>query len=219
MGVIVRAAAARSVLLVEAAVELPQPSPLLGPGDDRIRIDCPHGSGVAYEIIVDLAVGAAGGMDITVSGMPEGMLVVHHIVFEPPVGGEPPGIDDMLYPALLNRNAIGCTGIIRVVAGDIRVTGCRADPVACVRVIRVVRGLRTVLRDRERPQTGTVRAELPDIPDHRDGDQRFSADVSGARRSDKVIPARSGSRTGIAVALEVPVTAAVVGVELPVIPR
>jgi hypothetical protein len=83
-------------------------------------------------------------MNVAVSRGPERRLIVHDVVFEPAVGREAPGADEVLDPALLNGNRVRRVGVERIIAGDV-FAGRGADSVAGVRLVGIRAGLCSIL--------------------------------------------------------------------------
>src|SRR5207253_1824127 len=97
----------------------------------------------------------AGRVDVAVRVVPDARLVVQHVIADAAGPGCPPGGDEMLHPAALERDIGGRVGVVRVVAGDEAAAG--ADAVAGVGEIRpIVAGLRAVLGNREAGQLAAV---------------------------------------------------------------
>ncbi len=205
-----------AVLLVEAAVEVAAPAPLLGSDHERGRIDGFDPGREVDRLVADLVHRGAGGPDVAVGGMPDARLVVEDVVAEAAgrVGAPPP--DQVLDPRLLKRRARRDVGVVGIVAGH--ELAVRAHAVAGIgEPLPVAAGLRAVLRDRKAGELVAIRRNLGDPFDGRDGQHRGGA--GGARVGDEGVAALAGRGAAVGDALVVPVVAAVVRVQLPVVAR
>src|SRR5262249_54014526 len=101
-------------------------------------------------------------------------------------------------------------------AAHIRVAGGGQDAVAGIREpLPVIAGLGAILLDGETGQFGSVGSQFSNPANDGKGNHRLGA--GGASVGGEGVAALAGNGTGVADALEVPVVAGVIGVELPVV--
>src|ERR1700716_1472827 len=108
-----------SILLIEAAEEVPAPPPLLGPRHERRGIDRFDLAPVVENSVLDIVHGRTRRTDIAVRRVPEARLVVGNVGTETAVRVRAPPADEMLYPSLLKERIGRHVGVVRIVAGNI----------------------------------------------------------------------------------------------------
>ncbi len=205
-----------AVLLVVAAVEVAAPAPFLGTDDESCRIDGLDLLREVDRLVADLAHRRRRGPDVAMRGVPDARLVVEDVVAQAAVRVRAPATDQVLDPALLQERCRGDVGVVRIVAGHELTVG--ADAVTGIgKPLPVGPGLRAVLGDREAGELGPIGADLGDPFDHRH--RQHGLGIGRPRVGDEGIAALAGRRARLGDALVVPVVAAVVGVQLPVVAR
>src|SRR5438874_1450156 len=88
-------------LLVVATVKISGPAPFLGTKDDGIGIDGFDLRGVIDDFVTNFIHRRAGGMNVSMCGLPEAWLIIENVVAETAIRRCVPGVGQMLHPALL----------------------------------------------------------------------------------------------------------------------
>ncbi len=205
-----------SVLLVVSAVEVPAPAPLLRTDDQRRRIDRLDHRPEFDHPIPDPVQRHSSRADVAMGRVPQAGLVVENVVPQPAVRVRVPPVDQVLDPALLECGRRPYVGVVRIVAGD----ELAIRPHAIARIgepLPVVAGLRAVLGNRETGELAAIGADPGHPVDRGHRQHRLGAGRFCVR--DERVAAFAGCRAPIGDALVVPVVAAVVGVQLPVVAR
>ena len=205
-----------SVLLIEPAVEVAAPAPFLGSDHERRRVGRFDLRREIDHPVPDLVHGRPGRAHVPMSRVPDARLVVENVVAQAAGRVRAPAGDQMLHPALLKDRVRRHVGVVRIVARDELTVG----PDAVARIgepLPVVAALRAVLGDREPGELGSARTDLGDPLDR--GNRQHRPGIRRARIGDERVAALPGRRAAVGDALVVPIVAAIVRVELPVVPR
>ncbi len=146
--------------------------------------------------------------------MPDARLVVENVVAQPAIGVGAPSSDEVLNPSLLEERCRRDVGVVGIVAGHELTVG--ADAIACVgEPLPVGSSLRAILGDRKAGKLAAIRADLRHPLDGRYRQHRLR--IGRPRVGDESVAAFTRSRAALGDALVVPIVAAVVGVQLPVV--
>ena len=148
--------------------------------------------------------------------MPDARLVVENVVAEAAVRVGAPPVDEMLNPPLLKERRGRDVGVVGIVAGH--ELSVRAHAVPGVREpLPVGAGLGAVLGDREAGELASIGAHFGHPLDCRN--RQHGRRVRGARIGDEGVASSSRGRAAFGDAFVVPVVAAIVGIQLPVVSR